>query len=256
MKLGISYNLFDSEELLEGSIKQIRDLVDYVSVVYQKKSNFGNPCTENLVPLLEKLKSDGLIDELFEYIPQSLGGHGNELNKRNIGLQISKTNGCTHHMSMDSDEYFLPNEFKYLKDKITEGDYDSSFAQMLTYYKSWEYQLDPPEEYYVPLIIKIKNNNEFTFNYPSPVLVDPTRRVSKLNEPLVLTRNEIQMHHGSYIRDDIRVKLINSSASVNFNNEIDNIVNHYNNWEYPDKVLWGGAPSKYLNIKKSNKLFN
>jgi hypothetical protein len=127
---------------------------------------------------------------------------------------------------------------------------------MLTYYKSWEYQLDPPEEYYVPLIIKIKNDNEFAFNYPSPVFVDPTRRISKLNEPLVLTRNEIQMHHGSYIRDDIRVKLINSSASGNFNNEIDNIVNHYNNWEFPDKILWGGAPSKYLKVKKVNKKFN
>jgi hypothetical protein len=63
------------------------------------------------------------------------------------------------------------------------------------------------------------------------------------------------MHHGSYIRDDIRVKLINSSASGNFNNEIDNIVNHYNNWEFPNKILWGGAPSKYLKVKKVNKKF-
>ena len=34
MKLGVSYNLFDGEELLESSIKSIRDNVDYVSVVY------------------------------------------------------------------------------------------------------------------------------------------------------------------------------------------------------------------------------
>ena len=256
MKLGVSYNIFDGEELLEGSIKQIRDMVDFISVVYQKKSNFGNPCTENLIPLLNRLQSEGLIDELHEYKPEQLGGHINELNKRNIGLMISKNNNCTHHMSMDSDEYYLPNEFEYLKNKIIDGEYDSSFAKMLTYYKSWEYQLDPPEEYYVPLIVKIKENNEYVFGYPSPVLVDPTRSISKLNSPIILTRNEIQMHHGSYIRDDVRMKLINSSASVNFNHEIDKIVNHYNNWEYPDKVLWGGSPSKYLNIKKSNKLFN
>lgn len=52
MKVGISYNLFDGEELLESSIKSIRDNVDYISVVYQTVSNFGNPCSEDLVTLL------------------------------------------------------------------------------------------------------------------------------------------------------------------------------------------------------------
>ena len=59
MKIGISYNLFDGEELLESSIKSIRNNVEYVSVVYQTISNFGNPCNEGLVPLLESLKEKG-----------------------------------------------------------------------------------------------------------------------------------------------------------------------------------------------------
>ena len=42
MKLGVSYNVFDGEELLESSIKSIRDNVDHISVVYQTISNFGN----------------------------------------------------------------------------------------------------------------------------------------------------------------------------------------------------------------------
>jgi hypothetical protein len=127
MKLGVSYNLFDGEELLEGSIKQIRQHVDYVSVVYQKISNFGNPCNSELIPLLEKLKSDGLIDELFEYSPKvNKGGHFNEMQKRNIGLALSQGANCTHHMSMDSDEYYLSSEFESLKKIIIEGDYDSS----------------------------------------------------------------------------------------------------------------------------------
>ena len=41
MKVGISYNLFDGEELLEASIKSVRDNVDYISIVYQTESNFG-----------------------------------------------------------------------------------------------------------------------------------------------------------------------------------------------------------------------
>ena len=56
MKVGVSYNLFDGEELLEDSIKSIRNNVDYISVVYQTVSNFGNPCSPNLMPVLEELK--------------------------------------------------------------------------------------------------------------------------------------------------------------------------------------------------------
>ena len=46
MKLGVSYNLFDGEELLENSIKCIRDSVDHISVVYQSTSNFGEKSTD------------------------------------------------------------------------------------------------------------------------------------------------------------------------------------------------------------------
>ena len=128
MKLGASFNVFDGEELLEGSIKQIRQQVDYISVVYQTVSNFGNPCNPELVPLLERLKSEGLVDELFEYSPKiNKGGHSNEIQKRNIGLALSQGAGCTHHMSMDSDEYYLSSEFEGLKKIVIEGDYDSSY---------------------------------------------------------------------------------------------------------------------------------
>lgn len=257
MKLGVSFNLWDGEELLEGSIKQIRQHVDYISVVYQTVSNFGNPCDPELVPFLERLKSEGLIDELFEYSPKiNKGGHFNEIQKRNIGLALSQGANCTHHMSMDSDEYYISSEFENLKKLIEENDYDSSYCQMQTYYKSWEYALDPAEEYYVSLIFKIKNDSNYVMGAPAPVLVDPTRRMNPIINPIVLERKDIQMHHGSYIRNNIRVKLTNSSASVNFNNDINKIVDHYENWKYPEKVLWGGLPSQLLTVKKVENLWN
>lgn len=255
MKLGCSWNLFDGEELLEGSIKQIRNQVDYISVVYQKISNFGNPCNSELVPLLEKLKSDGLIDELFEYSPKvNKGGHFNEMQKRNIGLALSQGANCTHHMSMDSDEYYLSSEFESLKKIIIEGDYDSSYCQMQSYYKSFDYVLDPPETYYVSLIFKIKNDSNFILMAPSPVLVDPTRRMAPNNKPIVLDREKIQMHHMSFVRNDISVKLKNSSANVSFMDKISTITNYYNNWTYPNKVMW--ASGELLNVKKVENLFN
>lgn len=255
MKLGVSYNIFDGEELLEGSIKQIRDQVDYISVVYQTTSNFGNPCNDELIPLLERLKNEGLVDELFKYSPKvNNGGHFNEITKRNIGLSLSVGEGCTHHMSMDSDEYYLPEQFKFLKEEMVNGNYDSSFCQMRTYYKSWEYQLDPPEDYYVSLLYKINQYSLFEMGKQSPVLIDPTRRMDS-GKYKIFSRNEIEMHHGSYIRDDIRTKLENSSASINFKNDIERITDHYNNWVYPNKVLWGGLPCTLHNVKKIKNLF-
>jgi hypothetical protein len=256
MKLGVSYNVFDGEELLEGSIKQIRTEVDYVSVVYQTISNFGNPCNPTLISLLEKLKNEGLIDELYHYKPKTdKGGHYNEITKRNVGLSISQRAGCTHHMSMDSDEYYNTLEFNNIKKLIEYGDYDSSYCQMMTYYKDWEYVLDPPETYYVSLIFKLNTDSTYVFGANAPVLVDPTRKMSNCIKPLILERNKIQMHHGSYIRNDIKLKLVNSSASINFNKDIEKIVDYYNNWKYPNKALWGGLPSQFHTLKKIEKYF-
>ena len=256
MKIGVSYNLFDGEELLEGSIKSIRDEVDYISVVYQTESNFGNPCDEGLVPLLEKLERDGLVDELFEYRPKTnKGGHYNEITKRNIGVSLSLGTNCTHHMSMDSDEYYLLDEFRYMKKVVADGDYDSSACQLLTYYKEPIYRLDPPEDYYVSLLYKINESTEYKIGSSLPVLVDPTRCMVP-GKCKIFTREEIEMHHMSYIRKSIRRKLQNSSAVVNFKDRVNKLVDYHEKWEFPKQVLMAGAPDKHYDIVEVPKLFN
>jgi hypothetical protein len=255
MKLGVSYNVFDGEELLENSIKSIRGNADYISVVYQEISNFGNPCNPNLVPLLNRLKEDGLVDELYKYKPQpKRGGHFNEINKRNVGLFLSEGAKCTHHMAMDSDEFYTDDEFKYLKNEIVSGNYDSSCCQMTTYYKEPQYRLDPKEDYYVSLIYKIQRGKQYVMGLPFPTLVDPTRRM-EAGKCKIFTRDEIEMHHMSYVRKNIRIKLTNSSAFPNFKN-IDKLVDYFEKWEYPQQGLMGGAPDKFYDIVKVDRQFN
>lgn len=62
--------VFDCEELLESSIRSIRNSAAYVVVVYQTVSNFGNPANPFLLKLLNDLKSRGLVDELVQYMPR------------------------------------------------------------------------------------------------------------------------------------------------------------------------------------------
>ena len=256
MEIGVSYNIFDGEELLESSIISVRKNVDYISVVYQTVSNFGNTCDDGLVPLLEKLKSKGLIDELFEYRPKvNKGGHYNEIKKRNLGLYISEGADCTHHMAMDSDEFYTDEQFKFMKGEMVSGGFDSSACQMTTYYKEPIYRLEPKEEYYVSLPFKIRQGVEFVMGTTFPVMVDPTRRMVAGN-CRVFTRDEIEMHHMSYVRKNIEKKVRNSSAKVNFEAWIPKFLDYFNEWEHGKEALMPGNPPGRYNIVEVENIFN
>lgn len=256
MKLGISYNIFDGEELLRDSILSIRNCADYVSIVYQETSNHGNECSEELIPLIESLQEEGLVDEVQKYKPNlNASPHFNEVNKRNIGVFISEGAGCTHHMSMDSDEFYVESELEYVKNEIEKNDYDATACQMVTYYKKPYLRLEPKEEYYVSLIYKLRNL-QFEMGAPFPVQVDPTRRMHTDNFKS-FTRHEIEMHHMSYVRKDISAKLRDSSAKMNFNDEnIQKVINHYNRYEEPNKALMIGAGLMEYDLVETNNIFD
>lgn len=256
MKVGVSYNIFDAEEHLEGSIKQIRNCVDFISVVYQQTSNFGDKCNPNLINLLNKLVSKKLVDQIVEYFPlQMANPHDNEINKRNIGLVLSKSNECTHHMSMDTDEYYKEDQFNYVKKIMLEGNYDSSACQMSTYYKEPIYRIEPKEEYYVSLLFKIKPNVIYNFANKFPVLTDPTRSMVPGNFRS-FSREEIEMHHMSFVRLDIEKKLNNSSAKINFEKFIPEFLDYFKNWSCGMKAITPGKPPTEYDIIVVENDFN
>lgn len=237
MKLGASYNVFDGTELLRESILSIRDNVDHISVVYQEISNHGNQTTENLTDLMMDLLEEGLINDVLYYNPDlKLSAAQNELNKRNLGYLNSYEQGCTHHISMDCDEFYDSVQFSEAKKYIEQHDIDSSACSMYTYYKNNKTVLWPIETYYVPFIYKIRSVFMYSF-IQFPVLVDPTRRIIPGNF-YKFDNETLMMHHFSYVRKDINAKLSNSSAKVNWNREAENkVIECYNNWKQGDKIL-------------------
>lgn len=257
MKLGVSYNVFDGEELLEKSIRQIRDSVDFISVVVQQISNYGNPSSSELIEIINDLHvNKKLIDHVVMYEPTlTANPHSNEIYKRNLGLFFSKRNGCTHHMSMDTDEFYTKEQFEFLKETMISGDWDSSACQMTTYYKLPTYRLEPKEDYYVSLIYKIRDNVEYVFGQNFPVLVDPTRRMSP-GRCIMFNREEIEMHHMSYVRNDISRKVNNSSAKINFNQSIPEFIEKFNNWKEGDKGILLGIPVREVDLVKVDNIFN
>jgi hypothetical protein len=250
MNLGVAYSLFDSEELLEYSIKSIRKNVDFVCIVWQKISNNGEKCNEGLEELLNRLVSEGLVDELYLYEPDiaNTGGENasiNETRKRNIGLELCRQHGCNYHMTIDADEFYTDEQFKFMKKEMEDGDYGTGYCQHIQYYYDSIYRLKYPERQFISTIEKIDPNTKYVYKIPCIVPIDPTRKTNNVLENKlsyrIFTRSECQMHHMSFVRKNIKKKLWNHSSKVFFTEEsVDKIAEYYKNWKYPQKCMWAG----------------
>jgi hypothetical protein len=118
---------------------------------------------------------------------------------------------------------------------------------MQNYYKEPIYRMIPAPEFYVSLINKISINTKFAFqtqypakkilqkkllkkiikNLKSPekILADPTRRIKKAFNVQVFGRQEIEMHHMSFVRINVVHKIKNSSGRDLFKNMEEQIIN-------------------------------
>ena len=234
-KIGVAYNVFDGEELLRYSIESIKDTVDYIVVVVQITSNMGEDYSSSL-QLCREFLQEGLIHNLHIYQPDvTIDPHLNETNKRNIGLDYCRSNGCTHFLTLDVDEVYIPHEFASATQKVIESDIDASVCRMYTYYRQFDTIVDPPEDYYVPFIYKVKEDNKFEYAINFPKIIDPTRRIQS-HTVGEFPIEKFAMHHLSYIRNDINRKFNNSSSLISLKHNINKLVNHYNQWQPGDNA--------------------
>lgn len=242
-KWGVSYSVFDGHELLEKSILSIRESVDYINVVYQTTSWYGNKCDDDLLPTLCRLKDAGLIDELIEYPyihKANRSGHAPkyEKQKRTLGLEAAKKAKCTYFMTMDCDEFYFKDELENAKKHILLNNVSHSYVLI------YHYVLEPiyrklNAEYYVPFFSKINIYSSFIpfhFEHFYICNADPTRILNKYllfkflfikiygkYRPFILPN--IAMHHMSSIRKNIMSK-INNSSDEHAQNKI---LHSYNN---------------------------
>ena len=260
MRLGVSYNLFDGEELLENSIRCIREKADYISVVYQTVSNYGHACSDDLIDTLNRLKSIGLVDELQLYTPKMFSrdknnASYNELEKRNVGLNMSRRNNCTHHMSMDCDEFYVPEQFEYMKATIVEGDYDSAVCHYTNYYNDSIYKIDAPyDAAYVSTIYKINDDTAYKFRSKnSPVKIDPTRKTNN-NNYIVFDPLKVEMHHMNMVRKNLRKKYMSSTYNKHGFKALEAAISCYDRWEYPEP---GMSPhGELFSLVKTDQIFS
>lgn len=238
MKLGVTYNVFDdSLELLKASIDCIRKSTHLVVVVYQDVSNHLQPSEVNIKEYLEHLQTIGLVDVIHHYKPTinvnntHATCHVNEFQKRLVGYEIIKNNNCTHFLSIDCDEMYNKKEFSKALKRIERMDYDSTCVKIQDYHKTPFYQIRGLANYYVPFVHKVSCKPSLTRNFYC--YVDPTRIVEGFTKTRIL--DEIVMNHMTTIRLNLYKKYRNSSALINFENKIQEMIDNVNNYN-PDSI--------------------
>lgn len=221
MKLIAIFNVWDAWELLEGSIRQIREHVDCVIAISQRTSNQGeyDESGRNCCFTLERM---GLIDGVFHFnksheMYKNISAMNAETRKRQTGISYAQLNNFTHFIHLDCDEYYDSKEFAQAKKYIDYESIDGSYCSIQTYYKNPEWAFNNLDSYFVPFIHRVKPNTTTGIHNPYPVLADPTRRIGPCQNVLPINPGMCKMHHFSYIRTDIEKKLRNSTARNNFN---------------------------------------
>lgn len=216
-KIGVSYSVWDGEELLEASIKTIRSQVDYVNVVWQKKSWYGKPCDAGLEPLLNNLKEQRLVDELIFFEPDlNKLAPLNECTKRNLGLRHAKKAGCTHFMTMDTDEFYITSEFAAAKQFVLENDLTHTACNIYNYADETHRQIGRCG-FFVPFLYKIGPFSKLSRNCFGKKFwfVDPTKQMTYNLFSRFCFLHNVDQHHFSTLRRDIRKKYANSATVLN-----------------------------------------
>jgi len=247
----VSYNVFDNEELLEASIRKIKEIVSEVTVIYQEISNFGQQADQSLFDVIDHLKNQNLIDNLVLYKTNTfLSPQLNELKKNNFGYQMAKEKKLDYHMGMACDEFYFRDEFLDLLNILEENPVDLVTSYMYTYYKSSKYRFKEIENYVVPVLNKVyQDGRNYKISSPSPILIDPTRKMI-YDSYICLPKEKPLMHHLSHVRKDFRKKLENSTANINWYDKIDKMVSHYESWvPIEDAFLFGD----YVELEETDR---
>lgn len=213
MRLAVVYNCwYDAIELLPHSIKNMRQCgVDGVIIVWSEASNY-NEVYKDYLPIVEDC-------HIFQREPIFHHPMNSETDKRNYGLQKARELGYTHFLAADCDEFYDPAQFKKVRNYIEATKVKGMVCPSKVYFKKPTLTIGK-DVTLVPFIHEIQPRLKHEFNRKYPyafdgkgIRIDPTRSLSITSG--VEYTEEVILHHMSYIRKDINIKVRNSTAKCN-----------------------------------------
>jgi hypothetical protein len=243
MNLGVSYSFFNGYEHLISSIKSIRNSVEYINIVYQKKSwDLKHKIHQNDIDTLNFIKKTGLVEKIIYFKPKkSLTNFENELKKRSIGYNDILKKGLNYFFTIDADEFYRESELNHAKQIIINNNITSSSVNSFMHLKSPRYRcLDTTN---ASFITKIDNNFNFSNRNYYIENVDPTRRFSNTQgNHFHFFPSVIAMYNMNLVRDDLNNKFQSSpNQDSEFLNDLNNEIQNWkmgNSFYFPKKGVF------------------
>lgn len=206
----------DTIELLPHCIDNHLKFCDGVIVVFSRTSNHFVGDNGQIADFIDKYpRGRPVVFELCEPV-KGLTPLANETRKRNHGIGYAK-NRCTHFFLADSDEFYKPEEVKEVKNLFTDPHLNGVVCPLVVYIGKPTLWCE--DHTLVPFIHKLNKNTQagnfksypHAYDSAGHAHIDPSRR---LNETRGVVMCNATMHHFSYLRKDIDLKINNSSAKL------------------------------------------
>lgn len=218
VKLAAIFNAWaDCTDLLAKSVANISPVVDLVIVVWSERSNRGEDR-----PFL--FSSDDPKVVMIRVEPMKhLAAAKNETMRRNAGLDYARASLCTHFLVMDADEFYVQEDVTREKVRIEQENLNGLVCGLRVYIK--EPTLWCEDHTLVPFIQKMTpevtlgdyRHYPFAYDKDRQCHIDPTRRPS---HAIRIGWSNVVMHHFSYVRFDMDLKIRNSSANLERSREV------------------------------------
>lgn len=203
----------DTIELLPFCIENHLAFSNGVIVVWSERSNRGITDVR-MSEFVNGFKTPGVTFHQVE--PETAQGSAlNERRKRNAGIELARQHMFTHFIIADADEFYDPRQVEWEKTR-----FDRPIAGLVCGLKVYikHPTLRTDDVTLLPFIhrmtprIKCSENRYYPFAYDNGgARIDPTRRLNITNG---VQWSGVTMHHMSYVRQDIDLKIDNSTANL------------------------------------------
>jgi hypothetical protein len=198
MKLGVSFSVFSGAEFLKPAILNVKPFADKIYIVFSKHSNQGDAAPSYLVPLLHQLLEEQLVDDIIEHdirptnVPMEIQVIQRE--KRKIGQAICLQAGCNYYMSRDCDEFYIPEQFKTVLNRM--GRTKLLISGIYDYVGSPLFRAKGISPLHVPVLQEIHCKMETAYY---EVMLDHERTCTTIHYK-ILSCEELMMHHFTAVR--------------------------------------------------------
>lgn len=198
MKLGVAFNVFSGLEFLRPAAKNVRPFADYIVGVYSKQSNQGHPAPSYMMPLLISLVKEKLLDDVVEHLitpsDMPIDMQGIQRSKRQLGQECCRREGCTHLMSRDCDEFYIPKQFVRALEYLNQ--YQLLICGLCDYVGSPLLR----SKALTPLHVSVVQDINCQFAPKDFGVLQDHERTIETSSFKILSRTELLMHHFTAVR--------------------------------------------------------